>query len=390
MDLLDLGIIVLIASLAARGWYSGFLRQAGSLGGFGIGLLAGASLAPLLTKIVGSANFRATVAIAAVFGLALVCSGLGEWAGVVLGFHARRKRLGRVDEVAGSALGVIIGGVVVWLLASLVMRAPLPTALQQQIHRSAIVRALDQTLPAAPEVVARFGRLVAPNGFPTAFSGLEPSPAPPVTGPNADAINKAAAAGRAATVRIEGVGCGGVVEGSGFVAGPGLVATNAHVVSGIDHPVIFDAHGAHPATVVSFDADLDFAVLRATNLAAEPLKLAAANVPRGTVGAVLGYPGGGSFTVSPAAVLERQNAIGRNIYDRGSVRRDIYSLQAQVRPGNSGGPFITPDGVVVGVVFATSLTDSNVGYALTSAEVVPELEAAASHGVVSAGACAAE
>ncbi len=389
MDLLDLGIIILVLGLAARGWWTGFLRQAGSLGGFGLGLMLGAALAPWLARLAGPTNLRATAAVVVVFGLALLLSALGEWVGVVLGFHARRRRLGRVDEAAGAFLGVMVGLVVVWLLAALFMRLPLP-ALQQQIHRSAILRALDRTLPPAPDVVSRFGRLVAPNGFPSVFSGLEPTPPPPVTGPNAAAINQAAAAGRAATVRIEGVGCGGVVEGTGFVAGPGLVATNAHVVAGINHPIVFDAKGPHPATTVVFDPDLDFAVLRASNLAASPLPLAASAVPRGTVGAVLGYPGGGPFAVSPAAVLERQTAVGRNIYDRGLVRRDIYSLQALVRQGNSGGPFITPDGVVVGVVFATALSESNVGYALTSAEVLPPLRAATTHGPVSTGACVAD
>jgi S1-C subfamily serine protease len=389
MNLLDIGIVILVGLIAARGWWSGFLRQAGSLGGFGLGLFVGAWLAPLLTSQVSSVNMRSTLAIAAVFSLAILMSGLGEWLGVFLSVHARRKRLGRVDEAAGAALGVVVGTIVVWLLAALFMRLPLP-ALQQQIHRSAILRLLDRTLPPSPEVIARFNRLVAPSGFPSVFSGLEPAPAPPVTGPNAAAINQAAAAGRAATVRIEGIGCGGVVEGTGFVAGPGLVATNAHVVAGIDRPIVYDARGPHAATTVHFDPNLDFAVLRTTGLAAEPLPLAPGDVPRGTVGAVLGYPGGGPFTVSPAAVLERQTAVGRNIYDRGRVRRNIYSLQAEVRQGNSGGPFIMPDGVVAGVIFATSLSEPGVGYALTSAEVTPGLRQAASSGPVTTGACAAE
>jgi len=154
---------------------------------------------------------------------------------------------------------------------------------------------------------------------------------------------------------------------------------------------VVDARGSHRATVVLFDPNLDFAVLRTSGtLAATPLALDPANEPRGTVGAVLGYPGGGDFTVSPAAVLQRQTAVGRNIYDAGLVHRDIYVLQAVVRPGNSGGPLVSPTGQVVGVVFAMSTTNANIGYALTSAEVIAEVNQAANSGAVTTGACVSE
>ncbi len=388
MNLLDIGIILLVMAVAARGLQAGFLRQAGSLGGFGVGLLLGAALAPWAVQWAVTDSSKAILAIAVVFGTALALSGVGELIGATAGHHARRSRLGRIDEVAGAAFGVVVGLVVVWLLGSLLMRLPLP-GVQAGIQRSVVLRVLDQNLPPAPDVVARFGRLVAPNGFPSVFSGLEPAPAPPVTGPNAAAINQAAAAGRAATVKIEGFGCGGVVDGSGFVAGPGLVATNAHVVAGIRNPIVVDSKGLHAATVVAFDPNLDFAVLRTTNLAADPLPLDTRLAPRGTVGAALGYPGGGRFTITPAAVLQSQTALGRNIYDRGLVKRDIYALQAGIRPGNSGGPLVTPNGVVIGMIFARSIANDNIGYALTSAELLPKLTAAASHGPVTTGACAA-
>jgi S1-C subfamily serine protease len=258
------------------------------------------------------------------------------------------------------------------------------------IQNSRVLQALDRVLPPAPDVLARVERAIGVGNFPRVFTGLEPSPAPPVTGPNAAAVNAAAAAGRAATVRIEGLGCGGLLEGSGFVAGPGLVATNAHVVAGVDNPAVVDASGAHRAVVVLFDPKLDFAVLRTSGLSATPLHLASGIDSRGTVGAVLGYPGGGNFTVSPAAILGEQPALGRDIYDSGLIRRDIYSLQSVVRPGNSGGPLITPSGSVIGVVFAMSTTDNNLGYALTSAEVIPDLTHAATAGPVSTGPCVSD
>ncbi len=387
--MLDGLIGLLVIAVAIRGWQAGLLRQAGSVGGFWVGLLLGASLAPLAAGAVQTDSTKAIVAVTVAFGTALALGGLGELAGTGLSHGARRLRLGKVDEVAGAGLGVVAGLLVVWLLGSLFLRLPLPQ-MQAQIQNSAILRLLDRSLPPAPDVVARFGRLVAPTGLPSVFTGLEPPAAPPVTGPNAAAVNQAAAAGRAATVRVEGFGCGGIVEGSGFVAGPELVATNAHVVAGIERPVVYDARGPHAATVVAFDPGMDFAVLRTTGLAASPLPLEPGLVPRGTVGAALGYPGGGNFTVSPAAVLRSQTAVGRDIYDRGLVQRDIYALQALIRPGNSGGPLVRPDGTVIGVIFANSPSSENTGYALTSAEVLPLVNQAKTSSPVSTGACAAE
>src|SRR5207249_11879855 len=99
-------------------------------------------------------------------------------------------------------------------------------------------------------------------------------------------------------------------------------------------------------------------------------------VPRGAVGAVVGYPGGGSLTGVAAANRRVLHAVGRDIYGKGNVERDIYELQAVVRPGNSGGPFVLASGKVAGVVFAASTTDPTVGYAIASTEVISKVKEA--------------
>lgn len=390
MNFLDFLIVVLVIAVAARGVASGFLRQAGSLGGFMLGLMAGAAIAPWLGNAFPPGASRAFVVLVVFFGVAILIGGFGETIGYALSGLAERYRLALLDALLGAAFGIGVALVTVWLLAATFARSAGPT-LALDIQNSRILQSLNRSLPPAPDVLARFERALGVANFPRVFTGLEPSPAPPVTGPDAAAVNAAAAAGRAATVRIEGLGCGGLLEGSGFVAAPGLVATNAHVVAGIDNPVVVDSRGSHRATVVLFDPELDFAVLRTSGLAASPLPLASSTQGRGVVGAVLGYPGGGSFTVSPAAILGEQAAVGRDIYDSGLIKRDIYTLQAVVRPGNSGGPLITPSGTVVGVVFAMSTTNGDVGYALTSAEVLPDLSRAESAGgSVSTGACVSD
>ena len=83
-------------------------------------------------------------------------------------------------------------------------------------------------------------------------------------------------------------------------------------------------------------------------------------------------------------------AHGSDIYGRPGTSREVYSLYAQVRPGNSGGPLLSTDGRVVGVIFAKSLDDASTGYALTMNEARPVLDAASSaSSPVDTGACVA-
>jgi S1-C subfamily serine protease len=84
------------------------------------------------------------------------------------------------------------------------------------------------------------------------------------------------------------------------------------------------------------------------------------------------------------------DARGSDIYGRPGTSREVYSLFAQVRPGNSGGPLLSTDGRVVGVVFAKSLDDPSTGYALTMDEARPVLDAATgATSPVDTGACVA-
>jgi len=211
----------------------------------------------------------------------------------------------------------------------------------------------------------------------------------PVTPSTAD-VQAGTTKAAASTVKISGFGCGGIVSGSGFVIGRNLIATNAHVVAGVRRPIVHDNNGAHAATPVLFDPNLDFAILRVSNITDPILTLDNDDVPDSTTVAVLGYPGGGDFTADPGVILDKIRAIGRNIYDSGSTTRQVYEIQADVEPGNSGGPMVLPDGSVAGVVFAKSTSSDGYGYALTSKSIIPEVNRAQNATArVSTGACAA-
>lgn len=388
MNLIDVLIIILIIGALLRGQELGFIRQLFSTGGFFGGLILGAILEP---HVIGYAHTPATrilITFASTLGVGLMLLLVGEIAGAILKQRLQfDDGLNHVDNSLGSLLAGISLLLIVWLSASVLVLLPYPT-IQSSIRGSKIVSLLDRTLPPAPTIIADLGRLIAPNGFPNVFIGAEPQPGAATLPTPAD-LAAAVSKDRQSVVKVEGEGCGGIVTGSGFIVGQGLVATNAHVVAGISDPMVLDANGSHSATAIWFDPDLDFAVLRTDGLAGQPLTFNTQSVARGTPGGVFGYPGGGPFTADTAAVLDEFTAIGRNIYNQGSVKRDVYSIKATVVPGNSGGPLVDTNGNIIGVVFATSTTYNDVGYALSTPEVVAEVTQAKSNNQpVSTGSCA--
>jgi len=297
------------------------------------------------------------------------------------------------------AVAVFATLVATWLVASILSNSRF-TSLNSALENSRIVRAMDDVMPNPPAVFSRIESFLASEGFPVVFAGLPPQTAKPVTPPSDSAVAAAVSAAGPSTVQIAGSGCGVIQEGSGFVASPGLVVTNAHVVAGIAHPFVIDSAGRHSTTVVLFDPQLDIAVMRVSGLDDPVLPLIGGSSPVrvGSTGAVLGYPEGGPFNYSPAGVAAAFAATGLNIYGTGTTTREIYELDSVVRPGNSGGPLVAsgdsangiPDGTVIGVVFARSTSDSNIGYALAMPAVESDIATARSATApVSTGACTA-
>jgi len=388
MDLLDIVIVVLVIGALLRGHDLGFIRQLFSTGGFFAGLVLGAVIEPHVIGFAHSPTSRIIITFISTLGLGLLLLMVGEVIGVLIKRRLQlENKLNRADNSLGAALSGLSILAIVWLCVAVLVLLPY-TGLQSSIRGSKIVSIMNQYLPPAPGVIADIGRLIAPNGFPNVFIGAEPEPAPADL-PTPAELAAAVAKDRASVVKVQGQGCGGIVTGSGFIVGNGLVATNAHVVAGIHHPDVEDANGIHAASAIWFDPDLDFAVLQTSRLAGSPLNLDNATVARGTASGVLGYPGGGPFSAGTAAVIDEFTAVGRNIYNQGNVRRDVYSVKATVVPGNSGGPLVNTQGTVIGVVFATSTTYNNVGYALSMPEIVSAInQARASNQPVNTGSCA--
>lgn len=376
MNGLDVVLVVILLAAVVSGHRRGAVLQLFSYGGLLLGLMAGALLAPRVAGLVDGPSAQAGAAVAALLVGAAAGDAVGWLVGSRVRRHARGSRFRGADAIGGVLVAAIATLLAIWFVALNLVNGPIPR-LSSEVRDSAIVRGLGVALPDPPSVVSEVRRFFDRFGFPEVFEGIPPEPAEPVAGPSRAEAQEAVDLAAPSTVKVFGPACDHIQEGSGFVVDGGYVVTNAHVVAGVRAPEVSDDDGAGgPTTPVFFDPELDLAVLRVVAPLGPPLALAPSDVERGVVGAVVGYPGGGELAGTGAAVRQPIPALGRDIYGQVDVRRDVYELQVELRPGNSGGPFILSDGTVAGMVFAASSVDPGIGYAIRSSELEDEIRLA--------------
>ena len=380
MNLLDAVLALALGSAIAGGYRVGLVARAaswiGALGGF---LLALRLLPFVLRRFPTIApTARLLVTLALLLAGAAVGGALGELVGSALR-RAVPAPARVVDRTGGAFLGAI--GLVVGLWLFLPIVAQVPGQAARLARNSSILRAIDDRLPRPPDATQAVQRLVGDARFPDVFDDLRP--APDIGPPPADVPVAAAVVARAiqSTVNVESEGCGGLHEGSGFVVGPDVVVTNAHVVAGGQRIRLRRPDGRLVrARIVVFDDDRDLAVLTAEGLNLAPLPIAEAS--RGLQGAVLGYPGGqNTVRVAPAVVADEQPTVGRDIYGQDRTRRQVLFLAASLRPGDSGGALIDGEGRVVGVAFAIAPDRPGTAYAVDDSELRAALGAPRAPGV---------
>jgi S1-C subfamily serine protease len=348
MTRLDWIILALVATLAWFGYRQGFIVGVLSFGGFAVGAFIGTRLGPqLLPEGAASPYAPAFGLLGALLAGAMLASGLE-----VLGFRLRRSLalpgLGLLDGLLGAMLAGAIGLGIAWMLAAVVAQLPGQVRLRADIQHSAILRELNELLPPSGPILDALARL---DPLPT-ISGPPPDVAAPA--PAIAAAPGVRVASRS-VVRILGTACGLAIEGSGWVAAPGEVVTNAHVIAGEDDTVVQLGGTAPslPARAIAFDAKDDVAVLRVPDLPAAPLTLLSA--PRsGESGAILGFPLNGPYRVEPARIGQTQRTLSDNAYGEGPVSRLLTPLRGLVRPGNSGGPVVDAGGRVLTTIFAST------------------------------------
>jgi S1-C subfamily serine protease len=357
--------------------------------GFVLGLTCGALLAIAVGRAVHSPPVRQVLALGLVMGLAVLCGIAGRVVGSWTHVAVRRHHLGKIDSALGVAVAVMAVLISSWLVANVVAGNSRYLWLDSAVQRSDILRSVDRVLPPAPSIFSRVQSFLESEGFPAVFADPLAAPnAADVAVPSRTDAQRFATPAAFSTVKVVGDACGYQQEGSGFVVGHGLVVTNAHVVAGEPETSIELGAVTYRATVVLYDPSFDLALLRTSAPLGPVLDLDSQIVGRGTQGAVLGYPENGPLTVSPAGVTANVVAEGRDIYGNGLVTRDFYSVDADVLPGNSGGPLVDSSGHVVGMVFSRSTVYPGVGYALASPGVLSRVQQGAhrTH-AVSTGGC---
>ncbi|MGH2680456.1 MAG: MarP family serine protease [Actinomycetota bacterium] len=373
MTVLDVALLLLLALTAWGGFRRGAMLQLFGLAGLVLGFVLGIRLAPVAADLVRSDLAKAGAGLGTVLLLGMVGDAMGSVLGLKLRRRARGARFKAADAIGGSALSVGALVLAVWFLGINLAAGPFPSV-ARSLQRSAVVRVVDATLPPPPALTALLGNVLDVLGFPDIFSGLPPLPADPVPQPGQGLAARAARDARPSLVLVAGPACDRILQGTGFVVADDLVLTNAHVVAGGRPRVEWEGQ-AFDAVPVVFDQGLDAAILRVDGLDAPALTLLPSEVPRGTGGAVPGFPHG-RYTELGAATRRALDAVGRDIYSEDQVRRRIYELQVTVMPGNSGGPFALPGGRVAGMIFGASVSENGLGYALTSPRLLPLVERA--------------
>lgn len=368
MNVLDVVVGISLVGAAVGGYRLGFLARLTSWVGMALGLVVGARALPTVLEWMEDAAPRQLVLVTAgvLLGSSFLGQAAGLWAGARLHVALPVGGARGADRIAGSVAGVL--GVLVGLWLLLPLMADVRGWWSQQARTSVIAEVIHERFPEPPDTLAALRRLVGDTAFPRVFEALQPAPdlgpPPAASGLSQELSDQVVTS----TVKVEGVACARIQEGSGFVVGPELVATNAHVVAGETETVVERSDGAQvQATVVAFDDDRDLALLHAPGLDRAPLPLGRAEV--GDVGAVFGHPGGGALRLAPFSVGRAVDATGTDIYDRDRVQRRVLILAAQLAPGDSGGALVSPDGRVVGVAFAIAPDDPNVAYALDTSEL---------------------
>ena len=369
-------LLIMIPVAVALGCRVGFARRMPMWVGATLGLTLAGRFAPEVAASTATAGSGTRAWAIVLFHLAGAALGgaAGDALGSLVGGHADVPERG--DRIAGTAMGLVAAVLLAWLAVPGLAQVPggvgfTPEAASAGADGGVRRSSLDSVRGA---LLGMTLRSIAPH---------PPELEPPASTPLSPDVRDRVAA---STVKVSGVACSRRQDGSGFAAGPDLVATNAHVVAGVAYPEVRRPDGRRlPARVVVFDPARDLALLHVPGLGQAPLPVG--NVDVGEAAAVFGHPGGqDALEISPATVTSQASVVGNDLYERDQARRQLLFLAARLAPGDSGGALVDPTGAVVGVAFAVAPGQHTTAYALSSAELRSVL-AAPRHERASTGAC---
>jgi len=361
MTAIDIIIIAFAAFFGLVGLARGFLIGALSLVGFAGGAYLGTRFGPQLLNEGNASPFAPLMGLIGALIGGVVLSGFAERIGGAVRLGIRSRGFAAFDGLLGSALAIALALGLAWLVSVVVLQTPGVREYRATIQRSVILKELNTILPSdrVLKALARFDPFPSING---PEIDVDPPRGSVARDPNVEQ------AGRS-VVRVLSTSCGLGVAGSGWVAGPGIVVTNAHVVAGSGRTSV-EPNGSDDrldATAIHFDSRNDVAVLRVPSLDRPALRFSR-EVKNTEPGAVLGFPLNGPYRVVPARVGRTASVLANNAYGTRRVRREVTAFRADVKPGNSGGPVVDVAGRVSGTVFS-KLVGSPGGYAVPNAIV---------------------
>ncbi|MER7500690.1 MarP family serine protease [Nonomuraea pusilla] len=379
-DLLDLILIGLVIAFGISGYRQGFIIGAMSFVGFVGGAVLGVFIAPPVAKALVSGDTpQALLAIVIVFLSATIGQFASSTLGAVVRSHVTWEPAKVADALGGTFASALSVLVIAWLIGSLVVSSAF-SPLVEQVKNSALLTTVDDAIPqAARNWQAPFKKFIDRSEFPPVFDAIGGGQLIDVA-PPAQSVLQGAKLGRAqrAIVKVQGnaESCNKHIEGTGFVYAPDRIMTNAHVVAGVtrDLQVIDSRNVRHDAKVVRYNPQRDIAILYVPGLNLPQLSFDPEG-SRGDNAIIAGFPRGKGFTAEPARIGGKLVAEAPDIYHEGRVQREVFAIRGTVLPGNSGGPLLTVDGRVYGVIFAAAVSEKDTGYVLTAKEVAPDASA---------------
>jgi S1-C subfamily serine protease len=369
--MVDVVLILLMLVFAISGYRQGFVVGAMSFAGFFSGALIGLQIGPLIGQQFADEALRVVVSLVAIFGLAVLGQALAGWLGTRLR-HAITSRGGQVaDDIGGAAVSLVAVLLVAWLVAVPLGSSSLPW-LARSVKNSALLHAINGVMPQQAQSLSNALRdTVDTRGFPNVFGDLTPTRVRDVPAPDPKlAGSQLVATSQRSVVKVLGnaPSCSRRIEGSGVVYAPQHVMTNAHVVAGTRSIAVEVNGDRHDGRVVVYDPERDLAVIYVPGLQAPVMPFASRDVATGSDAIVLGFPLDGPYNAQSARIRDVRKITGPDIYDSANVTREIYTIRALVRSGNSGGPLLSTNGVVLGIIFAAAADDQTTGFAITANE----------------------
>ncbi len=369
MNLLDWCLVVLALAYALSGYWQGFITGAAATAGLLLGGLAGFWLAPIL---LGDAAPSLWVSLGALF-VVLVTASLGQavlqYAGTRIRARITWQPIRAVDAVGGAVLSVCAVLLVAWGLGVAISGSQIP-GISPQVRQSQVLVAVNKVMPVQAQQALRSFDQVVGSAFPRYLEPFAPERIIKVPRAERRVLRDPdirSAARSVFKVRSNNR-CGSGVEGTGFLYAPTKLMTNAHVVAGVTEPMVQVGKQSVRGTVVYYNPEVDIAVIDVPGLDGPTVRFDRGG-KEGLQGAALGFPQDGPFDAQPVRIRSEQRLRSPDIYGNGSVTRNVFSLRGVIRPGNSGGPVVSTQGRVLGVVFAASVQDKQTGYALTADQV---------------------